>query len=373
MSNKNKSSAWTWLVAGLLSLGLLVCVFSVDYVPTHDGPNHIASCVLDGRIDDSTSGVGDYLVHGAPVTTLGFHALCTQFLRALDWQGAYRGVVLVVVFVWSFGFLYLARGLGGVRAVQFLGFGSAFCWNFYMGFFNFLLAAGCALWILGYVVRFEKLSVKQSLALSFVLLSLVMVHAVVTAFLGILIFFVQVIRAPHIRAKVRSALGVSVLGIPAGVLALQTASGKIDEGDRVLHSFSEKIQDLVENFVGGGFFRAESFLLFALGGLVFGAWGAFKRRSTGPQRGIFLFASLCLLVFFLVPHHIPNWAYMGPRFSFFPLLLFPLTVPECIFRRPIWKNILFVLSISLSILLLELVLCPSPGVGAVLRRSFCGF
>ncbi|MCK6552767.1 hypothetical protein L6R52_43490, partial [Myxococcota bacterium] len=59
-----------------LSFFTLYAIFSVPFIATHDGPNHLASCVLANRLELPGSPLARWIEPGGALTTQGYQYIC---------------------------------------------------------------------------------------------------------------------------------------------------------------------------------------------------------------------------------------------------------------------------------------------------------
>ena len=71
----------------LLSCLAVVAIWSVDYVPLHDGPEYIAACAYAHQLEDPDSPRHAYLIRSTAVTTQGYLTAGLEQRRS-ELQGA---------------------------------------------------------------------------------------------------------------------------------------------------------------------------------------------------------------------------------------------------------------------------------------------
>lgn len=312
----------------LLSLGLIGALWCVPYVATHDGPNHLADCVLADRLDDPGSGLDKYLERGTPISSLGFQAICASTEPLVGWRWAYRISIAVIALSFALGYFYLARGIARLgqkdsNPFELLGFAYALPWCFYMGFFDSLFASALSLWVLGFLVRTPRPNAARWAALSGALVVVALVHVFTAALLGVLCALLIGLRAPP-GERIRALAITILIGLPAMAIAL-SARGGADIGTTAWHPWAVRLIDLAETFLGGPL--ARTWLPVGLGVVSVVAALASFRRIDPAHRAIAVFSALSLVIFFVSPYNLATWAYFSPRTVFLGLALAPLALP----------------------------------------------
>src|SRR5262245_48863355 len=134
--------AWVpWVAALLASVGVLVALWTVDYLPTHDGPQHILTAYIGNHYDDARKHFQDYFEPSLAITSLGCYALFGALESIFPWRVAFLLTLSLITLVWGWGYFLLCRALGRQRwALGVLGFACALQWSVYMGLFSFVLS-----------------------------------------------------------------------------------------------------------------------------------------------------------------------------------------------------------------------------------------
>ena len=60
------------LVLCLLAAMSLAAIWSIDYLPTHDGPQHIYTVHAANHLAEPDNGYGRFLEAGHPISAMGF-------------------------------------------------------------------------------------------------------------------------------------------------------------------------------------------------------------------------------------------------------------------------------------------------------------
>ena len=144
-----------YYVALAVSFGLgLATLWSVDYLPTSDGPQHIFIGHAENLYSDPGTIYGKQFVPQLQFAGRGFALWWTPLEPLLGFRDATR-VVLSLFYSWCFaGYALLVHALGKPRRwLALLGCGVALCWPLYMGFFPYYAGIGIGLMLLGFVAR----------------------------------------------------------------------------------------------------------------------------------------------------------------------------------------------------------------------------
>jgi hypothetical protein len=324
------------LAALALSIALGSVLWSVPYVATHDGPNHLAKCVLANRLSDPARGLDRYLVRGSPITEAGYHYMCRPLEALLGWRWAHRAAITLVALVFALGYLAFSTSVARDSPFHLLGFGYALPWCFWMGFFDYELAMGLALAIGGYVIRrlaSRGLDRRVWLAIAFGTWLVAFVHAFVAGILGGLLALL-VLGGVDKGRRARALLMLLLAGLPALAIALASRGGTDVVGLTVWGGAAEKATTLASTFLGGPALRAWPPVLLAIAGVVLGIRG-WRRSASAKTSGLVgVYALLLFLAYALTPNQLASWAYFSPRFAFLALSIAPLAIPEQTFAKP---------------------------------------
>ena len=322
-----------WRRALLLAAVLVAGVLSVPLIPTHDGLNHLASCALYNRLGDPDSSLHAFLERSAAISSMGFFLLCRPLDLLFGWALAHQLAFAGMGLLWSFGFLYLARGVTPGGQLGLLGFALAQPWALYMGFYPFVVGSALSLWVLGYAVRAGPEPRRGPwLVLASATAFVTFCHGFAGVVLGAaLALWVLLAAAPGRRLV---ALGkIALAGAPSVLLVLAVSTGaSSSEGSAMNEAtlwlpLAARLPTAAATFLGGaaarawiGFFGA----VFALGAGLVQLRGP---RTTAPQKWAALVGVLGLLGYSVLPFDLASWSFFGPRLLLVPLALAFLGVP----------------------------------------------
>ncbi len=302
------------LLVVLAAAGVLTAIWIVDYLPTHDGPQHVFLGHLANHFEDPGAGYGDYLTHGQPFTALGFDLIFSTLERALSWRSALRVTLSVIALVWGFGACALAASLHPQRAaIGLLGFATAISWSVYMGFFSYALSVGLAFVVLAAALRDFPWTPIRRLGIVALLAVTAVAHAFGAELAGLVLVALIAVRGRESPRGTLRELGLlALMGLPAVLIAL-TATSPIT-GETLWLSFSQKLSVLPRTFLPGPAWRAWASIVLSVAGL---AWAAARLRRDElrrPEVALFAGALLCLGLSVLLPMHLRNWEFCAPRF-----------------------------------------------------------
>ncbi len=310
----------------------LAAIFSVDYLPTHDGPQHIYTVHAKQHLDAPGTGYGRFLEAGHPLTAWGFAAVFGPFDRVMSWQAAYRTALAVMVLGWIFGAIVLAHTLGARRVWLGLALASAsYSWTLYMGFFSFYIATAFGLWVLAFTVGSPLSSLRSRGILTALLLVQGALHifpAILTAAVALVVWIAKT--APERR---RHTLAAAIAcGAPVGLLALAIVLGR-DEQTTLLGRSTETwasqwsgIALGAKTLLGGPAWRAYGLGLLALG---LAATALLRMRGAMNARDAVLLAAgaSAAAAGFLLPLHLIGWDFFSVRFLPLALVALLLAFP----------------------------------------------
>ncbi|MCB9646897.1 MAG: hypothetical protein H6730_09935 [Deltaproteobacteria bacterium] len=307
-------------------------VLSVPYVATHDGPNHLANCVLGHRLQDPTSWLHRYVELGAPITGQGFQVLCGPLVGWMDPFTAYALTLAIAVVLFGVAASVLALSLHRDSPVWAFGFAVALGWVFYMGFLPFHIASSLGLLAVALAVSLDLERGLGYLGLALVLLTTAYAHVLPAVEAGAVVLLVVVARAETGR-RMQALLRVALAGLPAALLASSmlwvyltrpTLAG-VAMGNELMPYVRAPLHDLASTFAGGPPLRAYGLLSIPVLGL---AWGLRSvRRMSRVQVVLLVCGGLGLVLAALGPFHLNRWAFFAPRFSLMALILLVAGAP----------------------------------------------
>lgn len=318
----------------LLTAVLLFAIWCAPVLPTHDGPNHVASCVLANRLEDPSSPLHGYLEIGAPLTNRGFQELCELFEPVFGWQIAVSLTLTVIVLAFAFAYRSLARRIDPESAVSSFGFVLALAWPFYMGFFEFVLGTGLSLAGFSWLLSRKTITRRDIFIIGLIALVIAAVHTFTAAVFGLGAFLYAMLLSDPKDRLVNAPL-IALVGTPAVLLLMMTRPEGEVGAETAWHSFAERAADLVKYYAGGPLYRALPPALFSCACAV-AAWIALAKKQGSPiQRMTGVLALILLTMFWASPFHLHGWAFVSPRPLLLGLGLAPLAL--CV-QRPLLRH-----------------------------------
>ncbi len=322
----------------------IAALWRIDYLPTHDGPQHIYTIHAANHLSDPANGYSRHLEQGHPVTSYGFYVLFAPLDLILPWKDATRIALSGMVLLWIFGCVVLARSLHRERI--WLGIalaGASFQWSLYMGLFSFHIATSFGLWILAFAIARRSWGTRDRLLLAMLLVLQAVMHVFPAVLTAGCIGLVALARSPREKWPRELGLGLAmaapVLGLLCGLLAV--ASDNVVFHDRAGSGFTltwPPLWTLAKCFMGGPGWRAWPLLVLAL----FAPWfiwlgsrrGEGSDGGEGSQRGqgtldlVFAGAGVIALVCAIAfPLHIAVWDLFSVRFLPLAMTLLILAIP----------------------------------------------
>ena len=300
---------------------LVAAVWCVDYLPTHDGPQHIFAVHAANHLDDATNGYGRYLELASPVTNHGFALLYAPFDRFLPWRLALRLALSLLVLLWAAGSFAFARAVHPARG--WLGVAlsaAAFQWSFYMGLFSFQAATGFGLLVLAFGFGVPRWDGRRRLLLGFLLLIQALLHVVPAIVTGGTLAILALFRADP-RARLRELGRIALLGAPAAAVVaalawvgLATLGDFNQEGATGWRSERAGFWTLAGCFVSGPAWRAWPLTLLALASPVV-AFAARRAALRAEDRALLAAGGLLLGAALALPLDLRAWDFFSVRFA----------------------------------------------------------
>jgi hypothetical protein len=315
------ASRVTVLVAfAVVALVALVAIHVVDYIPTHDGPQHLYASHIFNHFGDSATPYDQYYVPGQPLSVLGFTLLFSPLEALLGWRGAVQAVFTLVVIGWAVGMGAIARRLHPARLpAAALAFVIAFQWALYMGFFSYVLSTVLGLATIAVALGGgEPTWPWRRRAVIFVLLSSQgLLHVFGAQVTAVVLVALVVARTPPKR-WLREGVLLALMGLPVILLVGYAAARLLWGADTEPRSeathpdLGERIALLRGAFLGGPWWRAWPPLLMMLASM---ALAVARWRSLRPEeRGLLVAGGVLLVLFSVSPLDMAGWQFFSPRF-----------------------------------------------------------
>jgi hypothetical protein len=300
-------------------------LWSVDYLPTNDGPQHIFVGHAENHYGDASSIYERQFVPQLQFAARGFNLWWNPLEPVLGFRDATR-VVLSLFYGWMFGgYVLLVHALGKTRRwLGLLGCGISLCWPLYMGLFAYWSGVGIGLLLLGYVARRATFDRRAAIVVGIGLVVEFVHHAfsvVPTILFLCILVAVRTDRSERRPTFVRLALGL----VPAmiGLLSLVALRPPSPPGLQEFHwePIARRALILPRVLWSGG--DGTRWLGNAL--LVVGLVASIARfrRVDRTERAFTLCAWTAAVLLFTLPIVIPGWQFLNVRFAAF-LVVFTL-------------------------------------------------
>jgi hypothetical protein len=327
------------IAAALASVVLLAVIWSVDYLPTHDGPQQIFGAFLNNHLADAERSYQEVFRPGSAVTSLGFSVPFSVLESILPWRTALNATLSMILMMWSWGFFYLCRTLHPERAwVGLLGFACALQWPLYMGFFSYVASCAVGFFVLALGVRRWPWQRKDRVLIALLLTIQAVFHIfgalVIGALLGVI-----VIGRTRGRGMLKEVGWLLVMSAPtlaiiaiardiAGPKAvLQYVATSVDE-----LSFLDHVKFPAALFFGGPWWRRWPLVALSVGALGIGCARTLRKQAREEEGILALGALILLAVSIVAPINLARWDYFSPRF-----LPFALMTPMALLPLEQWK------------------------------------
>jgi hypothetical protein len=325
------------LPLALVIAGVVAALYSVDYLPTNDGPQNAYAAFVRSHISESP--FDRYYAATRPWSAWGWGLVLGLLERVLGWREAYRASIAVAAISWVVGSAAIVRVLPRERhALVWVAGAGALQWALYMGFFGWLLGTGLGLAAFGTGVRLGHEPRASSWIGPGVLLLLASACHPFGAQLGGFGLLVHVLFATRPSSWPRRFVWLALVGLVPVVVSVGSAidleGAELSPwimGNRPYQPpWPERLQGFAWFYVPGPWFRWAPPLLVA----TLGVGTALQRaRRAGPLDRALLVTALALTALaLLTPRHTVVWRHFSPRFVpvavLFASLLLPLEALE---------------------------------------------
>ena len=320
------------VLAAALALQLLP-VLLLQRLVTVDGPAHLLGGSVLQRYGDAGADLVRrfYEVDLRPVPNLMTTFVLAGLLHVLGPDPAELVLVAAYVVLLVLGLRYALRGVDpqatwlAVAALPFVG-----SYLYYYGFYNFCLALGLSLFVVGLALRRrEGWSLQATLGLAALLLVTWTAHLLPLLVAGLLVAVLGVARAVEARRHgagvLRHLVGPAVAAVPVIALTLVfLASSAAERGEPVRRGLLDLITGLVTLGRPLVVYSYAEYLPAVVVAATLGvlAWRARGRPRTPERLALAVTAGVTTLLYFASPDRYgPEYGFLNDRWSFFPPLL----------------------------------------------------
>jgi hypothetical protein len=323
------------------SLGLVCALGVVRYLPTHDGPQHVFLAHIESHFSDPGAPYADYYTPTTALTSKGFALVYGPLADLLPWRSALQLTLALLVLTWAWGMMAFVNAVSPRRRLLgLIGFGLAFQWSLYMGFFSFFLSTGIGLFTLAIAFGSAEWPWKRRLAIAALLLVQGVCHVFAAEVVGLTLLVLVVCR--HAKQDWPRELGVlALMGIPTALIGIH-AAGWIGSGvalrdyqaERIWPALAVRIELLATAFAAGPWWRAWPPVVLACTGIGFGLHRAIRRSASRDERALLVMSLLLGVAALAFPLHSRTWEFMSVRFIPMAVVLGIALVPvESLARR----------------------------------------
>ncbi len=310
--------------------GLVAQIWLIDYLPTHDGPQHVFLGHVGNHFADAGAGYDRFLERGHPLTALGFYGLFSTFERLLPWRSALRAALTVIVLVWGTGHLAFSARLHPRRAaLGLLGFATAVSWSLHMGFFSYCLSMGMAFWILALAVPSGDRGAPAWSPLRRVLLGALLTATGVVHIFGAQVaglgLLAMVLATATPSRRLRELGLLAAMGAPCVLLLMSAESPAVETTSTTWLDLGQHLTTLPRTFLPGPLWRTWPPVLAGIAGCALAlrvarrAWPTLS-MSERAAVGLASSAAALLALGLTAPLHLPRWEFFSPRFLAFGVL-----------------------------------------------------
>lgn len=302
------------------SAGLLAALWIVDYLPTHDGPQHVFLGHLENHFDDPGAGWGRYLERGQAVTAIGFNVIFSLLERVLSWRTALRLTLSLMTLLWGWSYLGLTAALHPRRAMLgLLGFATALSWAVYMGFFSYVTSLGLGFATLAAGAGAWPWTPARRGVIAALLFLQAVAHPLGAELAGLVLLALVALRparssrsSRQSSARLRELGLLALMGLPALLIAATATNGESQPSEWL--TLAQRFAVLPRTFLPGPAWRAWPPILLAVAGIAAGLRRARGREASPAELALLGAAALFLALAFTLPLHLSAWQFFAPRF-----------------------------------------------------------
>ncbi len=320
-----KRESAEWLACMLVaSVGLVWCLWVVPYIPTMDGPQHVLSAHIENHYSDPGSLYPEFYRVLPQFAGKGFALLFAPLEGVLPWRLALRLTLSLVALAFAWGFALVVLSLDRQRrATAMLGFLIALPWNFYMGFFQFVVGTTVGLYTLAFVLRRPPTTAARHAALALMLLVQGVCHIFTAILTGVIVTVLAVVSTPK-GQRLRETGRMALTGLPAAALlglTIQERNIRVSEQQAFEWATSERLREISRWFVPGPGLRAWLVLALTASAIAMTLVRARRGAATPTERALAWLALAFIGLTVCAPLHMPGWQCLAPRFTVVALVL----------------------------------------------------
>lgn len=309
-------------LAGMLVLSVLLAgsLWVVPYLPTNDGAEWVFASHIENHYADPESPYPLQYVPALQFAARGFTVLLDPFEAWLGWQHGLQAALTVTVLFAAWGFVALVYAVDARRAaLAFLGFPLALSWEFYMGFWAFVVGSALGLFILAIAVRLREATWRGRALLAGLLFVQAVAHVFTAVLAGAALLALALARAPR-GARFAETARVALMGLPAaGILVASVLAGGTAASVTFMDGFGrlawrDVLSVLPQTFAPGPFARGVVVLLFVAAAAALAIARARRPDTSATDRAFGLVAAIFLGAAVVAPRDVPGWQFFSERF-----------------------------------------------------------
>ncbi|MCA9563040.1 MAG: hypothetical protein KC561_06105 [Myxococcales bacterium] len=343
-----KPSKALFLACLLLTVAIAAPALVLYPMPSQDGHQHALTAFVYGRISDPALNFSSYFRTHFPATSQGYVLLTVGLDMLLPFAAAERLALALVCALLpaTTGVFAYRTGRHPLVAVAMAGL-AVHSWPLAMGFYNFLLAFGFVPLVVLAASRALRLGrVRNWAVLAALLLGLAWLHIAVAAFAGLAVLWLALTSSPtqSTRSRAVTVLVAIVAGLPSALYAVWVALyhgrplatlGAVVEAVE-FQAWPTRLSDMF--WAGPGAWSSLSgwLLVACTAGIVI---SVFRSKADRVHTALVVLGMLTLVLYLLVPFHLPNWSFVSPRLIFAASALFALVGLSRVSRK-LWVAIL---------------------------------
>ncbi len=326
------------MASALVLLALLVAGFAVvDYLPTHDGVQHVYSAWVQNHFTDPGTLYVEAWNPNRRVTTYGFGWLFRPLEPLVGWRLAMRIALAVIVCTWALAGIALSRRLHGrLTWSSLLLVPAALQWGLYMGYFNYL--AGLALMpvIVLVALRRDRLGLVETGCLTALFAVQALAHMFAGVLTGVIFRAVVLSRTPRLQLP-KQLLALATCGAVPLCIALLSIEQATTQFEQPPPLGVWRLLIVPSVSVVGPLWKQIPLLVLAGCGLAFALRRA-PDTAARVRRGVGICGAIFAAWLLLGPMDIPGWYMFAPRFAPCVLLLGLALLPDPRPRAlPLWR------------------------------------
>jgi hypothetical protein len=214
-----------WAALVLASMASVASLWTVDYLPTNDGPQHLLAAHIEAHYGDPGTVYADLLALEPQFAGRGFSMVFLPLQAVLPWKVALRVALSLITAAWGWGFAAFVLAVDDRRRfLAVVGMLVPLRWSLYMGFFPFFMASACGWFVLAFTLRSSTSSRLRWAGLALMLLLQSIMHVFAAMLTWPLVAVLCAARAEPARRWRELGWGL-VVGAPAfAIFALTYAT-----------------------------------------------------------------------------------------------------------------------------------------------------